>query len=99
MNETISKVVLWAYDKGIVFQGNSKNQFLKTVEEVGEIGSALLKDDKDGIKDGIGDVLVTLIILAENEGMSIQECLDAAWSEIKDRKGKTVGGAFIKQTT
>ena len=49
------------------------------------------------LKDGIGDVIVTLVILAEQQGLSLEECLQAAWDEIKDRKGKTVNGTFIKE--
>ena len=49
-----------------------------------------------GIIDGIGDQLVTLIILAELHGSSITECLEHAWNEIKDRTGKMIDGTFVK---
>jgi len=87
----------WAEDKDILFKENSKNQALKTVEEVGELASALLKDDKESLKDAIGDVCVTLVILAKANGMCLTECLTHAWEEIKNRKGKTVNGTFIKE--
>jgi NTP pyrophosphatase (non-canonical NTP hydrolase) len=76
--------------------GNDKNQFLKTIEEIGEISRALLKDNQEGVVDGIGDVMVTLIILAEQRGTSIGECLHHAYMEIKDREGRTINGTFIK---
>lgn len=30
-------------------------------------------------------------------GFPIQECLEAAWNKIKDRKGKTINGSFVKE--
>jgi hypothetical protein len=49
------------------------------------------------LKDGIGDILVTVIIFAQQLGYTPAECLEAAWNEIKDRKGKTEGGVFIRE--
>ena len=98
MNENVSKVIVWADEKNLLKPENSLKQFTKVVEEVGEVASALARNDKTLLKDGIGDVVVTLIILAEQNGLSIGECLEAAWDEIKDRKGKTIGGAFIKES-
>ena len=46
--------------------------------------------------DGLGDTLVTLIILAAQYGLELEDCLEYAYNEIKDRTGKTVGGTFIK---
>ncbi len=66
------------------------------MEEVGETAGALLKSKDDEIKDGIGDAFVTLIILAKQLGLTPNECLEAAWNEIKDRTGKTVDGVFVK---
>ena len=41
----------------------------------------------DALKDGIGDTVVTLIILAQQHDMTLQECLQYAYDEIKGRKG------------
>ena len=46
--------------------------------------------------DGLGDTLVTLIILASQYGLELEDCLEYAYNEIKNRTGKTVGGTFIK---
>jgi NTP pyrophosphatase (non-canonical NTP hydrolase) len=48
------------------------------------------------ITDGIGDQLVTLIILAELHGSNITECLEHAYNEIKGRTGEMVNGTFVK---
>ena len=89
----VNNVISWADDKDLLKSENSLKQFTKVVEEV---AAALARNDKDELKDGIGDVVVTLIILAEQQGLAVGDCLQAAWDEIKNRKGKTVNGAFIK---
>jgi NTP pyrophosphatase (non-canonical NTP hydrolase) len=48
-------------------------------------------------KDGIGDMLVTIIILAEMLGFTSVECLEAAYNVIKNRKGKMIDGLFVKE--
>ena len=52
---------------------------------------------RDMIRDAIGDIIVTLIMQAQIHGMSLQECIESAWAEIKDRKGKMVDGMFVKE--
>lgn len=89
-------VINWADNKGLLKPENSFKQFIKTVEEMGEVANALNKDNKEALIDGIGDVVVTLIILAKQNNLDIEDCLEHAWNEIKDRTGKTVNGVFIK---
>ena len=96
-DELSENVLVWAAEKGILVKDNAPKQMLKVLEEVGETAGALLKDKQDEIKDGIGDSLVTLIILSKQLGLTPTECLEAAWNEIKDRKGKTEGGVFIRE--
>ena len=47
---------------------------------------------------GIGDVVVTLIILAMQNDMDLYECLNFAYDEIKGRTGKMVNGVFVKSS-
>lgn len=97
MESSYEKLVIeWAKERGLVNKENSRNQLLKTFEEMGEVSRALLKNDKPALIDGIGDVLVTLIILAEINDLSLEMCLSQAYHEIKNRTGKTVDGVFIK---
>jgi len=95
-NELQSRVLVWAGEKNILKPENVKQQFIKTVSEVGELGDAIIKNNREEIIDGLGDVQVTLIILAEQLGLSDDECLESACNVIKNRTGKTVGGTFIK---
>ena len=95
MNNLIKQVEQWSIDKGLD-KGNSDRQALKFYEEAGEIGAALSRNRMDDLKDGIGDTIVTLIILAQQHGMTIEECLQYAYDEISQRKGRTINGTFIK---
>lgn len=96
MQETIKNVIKWASDKNLLKKENSLAQMAKVTEEIGEVASALLKNDTPKLIDGIGDVVVTLIILAEQNQLRIEDCLEAAWVEISNRTGNTVNGTFIK---
>ena len=96
-DELITHVIGWADDKNILKSENAPKQMLKVMEEVGETAGALAKNNKDELVDGIGDSFVTLIILSMQLGYHPSECLEAAWNEIKDRKGETKNGVFIKE--
>lgn len=88
----------WAEDRGIVAKSTPMAQLMKTMSELGELADATLKRDDEGIKDGIGDVLVTLIIYTRLQGLTVRECLAHAYDTIKDRKGKlTPEGIFVKE--
>ncbi len=88
----------WAKDRGIYDKGNSHTQYIKLMEEAGELAEALLKNDKYEIKDAIGDMVVVLTNLAVLEGMQIENCIESAYNEIANRKGKMQNGTFVKQT-
>ena len=95
MNELVLNVEEWAKAKGLD-KAESSKQFLKVMEECGEVASALARGQKEELKDGIGDVIVTLIILAQQQGLTVEDCLAFAYDEIKNRTGKMVDGVFVK---
>ena len=82
-----NEVLNWANERGLLKPENKLMQMGKMVSEVGELCDAIIKDDKNGQIDGIGDVLVTLIILANQLGYDVEDCLEVAYNEIKNRKG------------
>ena len=88
----------WAQERGIYDKGNSHTQYVKLMEEAGELAEALLKNDRYEIKDAIGDMVVVLTNLAVLEGMQIESCIESAYKEIANRKGKMENGTFVKQT-
>lgn len=86
----------WAKDKGILDNATTMKQAEKTHEEVLELMSAIDEDNREEIKDAIGDIMVTLIIQAKMQGMTIEECLNAAYDVISKRTGRMVNGQFLK---
>lgn len=96
MTELIEKVEQWFMDRGLHIV-DPFNQMMKLFEEVGELSSSMIEDDLDKIKDSIGDVLITLVGLTMQLGISIEECLSLAYEEIKDRRGSLVNGFFVKE--
>jgi len=86
----------WAEHRGIYDEGDQKTQYVKLMEEAGEVGRAILKDDLPEIKDGIGDMVVVLTNLAELSGLTIEECIESAYDIIAKRKGKMINGTFVK---
>ena len=87
----------WAEERGIPSKGTPEKQFTKLGEEAGELAKALLKKDMPEIIDGIGDCVVVLTNLATLCGVKIEDCINSAYSEIKNRKGKMENGTFVKQ--
>lgn len=93
------KVLRWAEARKIIPNSSSHVQALKLVSEVGELCDAVIKKDRDGVIDGLGDALVVLIILADIESLNLLSCLESAYNEIKDRRGTLQpNGVFIKET-
>jgi NTP pyrophosphatase (non-canonical NTP hydrolase) len=86
----------WADQRGLYTDGDPKTQALKLVEEVGETCRAILKQNDHDIIDGIGDCVVVLVNLAELVGEPLERCIEQAYYEIKNRKGKMVNGTFKK---
>jgi NTP pyrophosphatase (non-canonical NTP hydrolase) len=97
MDVLVELVEKWAKNKGLDKAEPSK-QMLKVVEETGEVAAALARNDQDALRDGIGDVAVTIIILALQNDMDLYECLNCAYDEIKGRTGKMVNGVFVKSS-
>ena len=86
----------WADERGLYEKGNAKTQYLKLMEEAGELGRALLKDDIKEQIDAIGDMVVVLTNLSELIDVPIEECIESAYEVISQRTGKMVNGTFVK---
>ena len=87
---------IWANERGLYDKGDVKTQYIKLMEETGEIGRAILKNDTAELVDGIGDAVVVLTNLAELAGIPIEECIQEAYNVIAKRKGKMINGTFVK---
>ena len=86
----------WAKERGLYDKGDTKTQYCKLMEEAGELGRSILKDDQVEFVDAIGDMVVVLTNLAHLGNTTIEACIDAAYAEIKTRKGKMENGTFVK---
>jgi NTP pyrophosphatase (non-canonical NTP hydrolase) len=91
------KILKWADERNLLHNENALKQYSKLQEESNELLIGILNKDPYEIIDALGDIQVVLIILANQLGFDIDECLESAYNEIKDRKGQTIGGNFIKE--
>lgn len=89
-------VIAWAEQKGILQNGTPIAQAHKTWEEVNELEEAIRNDDRAEVIDALGDILVTIIIQAEMQGLNLTECLESAYNVISKRTGVMVDGQFVK---
>lgn len=87
----------WARDRNLIEGSDSFRQVTKLLEEAGEIAQGVAKGRTLDVADGIGDVVVVLTILAAQNGLLMEACIEEAWQQIKDRKGRMVNGVFIKE--
>lgn len=93
-----NEVEVWGYARGIVQNAKPIGQAIKTLEETTELLDAINKGDKEAIKDAVGDIFVTLLMQCAIQGFTATEALEAAYEQIKDRKGfLTPEGIFVKQ--
>ena len=95
MEELVKKVAQWHHDRNLIEGATDKDQFCKLIQEAGELSDNICKGID--MSDDIGDMIVVLINIAERNNLTLKECLEKAWDDIKDRKGKMVDGIFIKE--
>jgi|TARA_R110001592_G_scaffold12620_1_gene59761 uncharacterized protein YabN with tetrapyrrole methylase and pyrophosphatase domain len=89
------KIIQWHHDRNLIDGSTDKDQFMKLVQEMGELSDNICKG-KD-IRDDCGDIMVVLINIMERNNVSLTECLSVAYDDIKDRKGRMVDGVFVKE--
>ena len=95
-DDRFQKIRDWAGERGLYTKGDTKTQFCKLMEEAGELGRAVLKNDNEEFIDAIGDMVVVLTNMAHLGGTTIEECIDTAYEVIAKRTGKMVNGTFVK---
>lgn len=91
----VSRIKTWHRDRNLIEGSTDKDQFCKLIQECGELSDSMCKG-KD-MKDDIGDIMVVLINIMERNDYSMTDCLEQAWIDIKDRKGKMIDGIFVKE--
>lgn len=112
-SELEKNVLDWADDRGILEKATPLAQARKTEEEVNELLEACvaqhagfetftnskgkLVNTEEELKDALGDILVTIIIGAELQGLQLEDCLASAYEVISKRKGSMINGQFVKE--
>jgi NTP pyrophosphatase (non-canonical NTP hydrolase) len=97
MKDLITKIQEWSIERHLD-KAQPAKQMLKLIEEVGELASGIAKDNRDVQVDSIGDIFVVLTILSQQLNLDIEKCVESAYNEIKERKGKTINGVFVKES-
>lgn len=92
-----SLIEKWADDRNLINGSTPLAQCLKSTEELGELLEAILTGDREAIADEMGDLLVTVIIVAAQSRMDLSEVVRRAYFKIKDRGGLVLDGVFIKE--
>lgn len=111
MNELNEKILQWADDRGILANGTPEGQLSKTLEELIETAQAVALYDLiaesyhfdyedanerlEHVKDGIGDIYVTLVIHAKMNGfvnVGIASIDELTNKQAFDQLGKCVIG-------
>lgn len=95
LNELVPLVNDWFQDRNLAF-GDGLGQLQKLHEEVYELVESRIVNDFSAEVDAIGDIAVVLIGYCLQRGLTLEQCLESAYNEIKDRTGKLVNGVFVK---
>ena len=96
MQELIGKVNKWFEDRNLIEGSTDKDQILKLMQELGELSDHACKGED--IRDDLGDMLVVMLNIMKRNNYTIEECLQIAYDDIKDRRGKMVDGIFAKES-
>ena len=92
------RIIQWAEARQIIPNSTPATQLLKAMSELGELADATIKNDVDGIADGVGDVMVCLINYCALQDINLVNCIAVAYHQIKDRKGTLLpNGVFVKE--
>lgn len=86
MDALIKKVENWFFKRNL-HTLPSDGQLEKLQEEVDELKKAHWTNDSEEQIDAVGDIMVVLVGYCLQNDMEIEECLESAYEEIKDRKG------------
>lgn len=92
-----SEILEWGKEKGLLKKEIYPMQFMKVIEELGELSNAILKEKREEEIDAFGDVIITLYLLAEQREVNLSEAVETAYNVIKNRTGKMVNGTFIRE--
>lgn len=96
--ETELKIIRWSEARKIIPNSTPLAQAFKAVEEINELVDALRDGSNIDAIDAVGDTVVCLINVCALLDVNLEDCLEAAYEQIKDRKGSmNAEGIFVKE--
>ena len=95
MENLIDKIMKWHENRNLIEGSTDKDQVLKLQQELGELSDSVCKQ-KD-MKDDLGDMMVIMLNIMKRNNYTMEECLETAYNDIKDRTGKMIDGIFVKE--
>jgi len=91
-------VIRWSEQRRIIPNSTPLAQQCKLEEEVQELRQALFEENKIDAIDAVGDTMVCLINICALLDVNLTDCLEAAYHQIKDRRGyMNAKGIFVKE--
>ena len=91
------KIIQWAEARKIIPNSNPESQLLKAVSEIGELADATIKKDQEAVIDAVGDVMVCLINYCALQDISLVDCMEVAYDQIKNRRGSLLPNGVFKK--
>lgn len=93
------KIVQWSEARKIIPNSTPRAQAIKAMEEIDELFSAIEQNDRNEAIDAVGDTVVCLINVCALMDVNLTDCLEAAYHQIKDRRGyMNAEGIFVKES-
>lgn len=98
-SEIEMKVIQWSEARKIIPNSTPFAQAMKAVEEINELVDALRENKREDAIDAVGDTVVCLINVCALLDVDLVNCLEAAYHQIKDRRGyMNAEGIFVKES-
>ena len=92
------KVIQWSEARRIIPNSTPLAQWIKACEELNELREAIVNEDRVEAIDAVGDTVVCLINICALLDVNLTDCLEAAYHQIKDRRGyMNAEGIFVKE--
>ena len=95
LDDLIDNIRHWHNDRNLIEGSTDAKQCGKLEEEFNELKDSINANESP--IDDIGDMIVVLINIAERNNLDLIDCVNHAWNDIKDRKGKMIDGIFVKE--
>ena len=95
ISNLVVQVEQWHWDRNLIDGATDKDQVLKLIQEVGELSDNVCKGQD--IREDVGDIMVVLINIMVRNQITLEECLQVAYDDIKNRKGRMIDGIFVKE--